>query len=103
MWKNNLTELYRVGASHNQIYIFCITQDCSDLLSICRRISNTIIMFKNNNLRQLSEIAQKFHLTVTMIKHIFTNICKDIHDSLMLCSITPTHPIRKNVFEVLTL
>ena len=101
--KNNLTELFRVGASHNQIDIFCITQDCSDLLPICRRIANTIIMFKNNDLRQLSEIAQKFHLTVPMIKHIFTNICKDRHDSLMLCSITPTHPIRKNVFEVLTL
>ena len=74
--KNNLTELFRVGASHNQIDIFCITQDCSDLLPICRRIANTIIMFKNNDLRHLFEIAQKFHLTVPMIKHIFTNICK---------------------------
>jgi len=101
--KNNLTELFRVGASHNQIDIFCITQDCSDLLPICRRIANTVIMFKNNDLRQLSEIAQKFHLTVPMIKHIFTNICKDRHDSLMLCNITPSNPIRKNIFEVLSL
>ena len=51
--ENNLTELFQVGASHNQIDIFCITQDCSDLLPICRRIANTIIMFKNNDLRQL--------------------------------------------------
>ena len=96
--KNNLTELFRVGASRNQNDIFCITQDCSDLLPICRRTANTIIMFKNNGIRQLSEIAQKFYLTVPMIKHIFTNICKDRHDSLMLCYITPTHPMRENVF-----
>ena len=44
--KINLSELFRVGASHNQIDIFCITQDCSDLLPICGRISNTFIMFK---------------------------------------------------------
>ena len=95
--------MFRVGASHTQIDIFCITKDCSDLLPICRRIANTIIMFKNNDLRQFSQIAQKFHLTIPMIKHKFTNICKDRHASLMLCSMTPTHPIRKIVFDVLTL
>ena len=90
--KNNLTELFRVGASHNQIDVYCITQDCNDLLPICRRIANCVIMFKNNDLRQLSEIAQKFHLSREMIKHRFTNICKVRHDSLMMCSTTPTFP-----------
>jgi GTPase SAR1 family protein len=60
--KYRLGRFFGVYASHNNIDIYCITQNVYDLLPQIRRLRNIFFLFKNHDTESMSSVARKFNI-----------------------------------------
>ena len=93
-----LGRYFGVFASHNNIDIYCISQNLFDMLPSIRRIANIVFLFKNNDDELISSLARKFHLKPQDLKYIFHSFTK--YDSLCIDDTrSPEYRLRKNIYE----
>jgi len=93
-----LGRYFGVFASHNNIDIYCISQNLFDMLPSIRRLANIVFLFKNNDDELMSSLARKFHLKPQDLKYIFHSFTK--YDSLCIDDTrSPEYRLRKNIYE----
>ena len=103
-------ERYRLGrffgvyASHNNIDIYCITQNVYDLLPQIRRLCNICFLFKNHDLDSMASVARKFNIKVQDLKYIFNYVLESKFDSLCIDDTRGVeNRLRKNIFDKIML
>ena len=97
-----LGRYFGVYASHNNIDIYCISQNLFDMLPSIRRLANIVFLFKNNDDELMTSLARKFHLKPNDLKTIFKTFTK--FDSLCIDdSRSPEYHLRKNIYEIIKL
>jgi len=97
-----LGRYYSVFGSHNQIDLYTICQNPSDIMPQLRRISNVVILFKNNDLELLSMLAKKFNLKANELHAIFATFTQ--YDSLLLDDTRESkYRLRKNLYQIIEL
>ena len=64
-------------------------------------MASHVMLWKNHDLNSMSILASRFGLKTADLKYIFTHICSDPHDSLLIDTTRPKQKLRKNIFEVI--
>jgi len=99
-----LGRLFGVYASHNNIDVYCITQNVYDLLPQIRRLCNICFLFKNHDIESMNSLSRKFNIKPQALKYIFNHVLQTKFDSLVIDETRPAeYRLRKNVFEVINL
>ena len=102
--RHKLGRFFGVYASHNNIDIYCITQNVYDLLPQIRRLCNICFLFKNHDIESMSSLARKFNIKPVALKYIFNHVLKTKFDSLCIDETRPEeYRLRNNVFEIINL
>ena len=97
-----LGRFFGVFASHNNIDIYCISQNLFDMLPSIRRLANIVFLFKNNDDELVSSLARKFHIKSNDLKAIFKTFTK--FDSLCIDETRkPEYRLRKNIYDLIKL
>ena len=95
-----LGRFFGVFASHNNIDIYCITQNVFDLLPQIRRLCNICFLFKNHDIESMSSLARKFSIKPQVLKYIFNHVLQTKYDSLCIDETRPSeYRLRKNIFD----
>ena len=99
-----LCNFLRFECTHNQIDLILINQSLYDLLPICRRIADYIILFSVPDQEFMKSLAKKFSVELDDFKYIFKNFITDKHDSLLIDEKGPPEVrFRKNLFNVIAI
>ena len=99
-----LGRFFGVFASHNNIDIYCITQNVFDLLPQIRRLCNICFLFKNHDIESMSSLARKFSIKPQVLKYIFNHVLQTKYDSLCIDETRPSeYRLRKNIFDIIEL
>ena len=99
-----LCNFLRFECTHNQVDLILINQSVYDMLPICRRIADYIILFSVPDQEFMKSLAKKFNVELDNFKYIFKHIITDKHDSLLLDEKgPPQNRFRKNLFEIITI
>ena len=99
-----LGRVFGVFASHNNIDVYCITQNVYDLLPQIRRLCNICFLFKNHDVESFSSLAKKFNVKTPALKYIFNHVLETKFDSLVIDETRPEeYRLRKNIFEIIKL
>jgi len=97
-----LGRYYGVYSSHNNIDMYCISQNLFDLPTSIRRLANIVFLFKNNDDELTSLLARKFHLKSKDLKAIFEDFTP--FDSLCIDNTrTSVYRLRKNIYDLITI
>ena len=99
-----LGRLFGLYASHNNIDVYCITQNVYDLMPQIRRLCNICFLFKNHDVDCMASLARKFNIKPPTLKYIFNHVLQTKFDSLCIDDTRPAeYRLRKNVFEIINL
>jgi ABC-type cobalamin/Fe3+-siderophores transport system ATPase subunit len=95
-----LGRFFGVYASHNNIDVYCITQNVYDLMPQIRRLCNICFLFRNHDIESMTSLARKFNIKQQDLKHIFNYMMQSKFDSLCIDETRdPEHRLRLNIFE----
>ena len=100
--RGNLDRLFGYVSTHKNISIILCAQNFTNVPTIARRCSNFFVIWKTNDLENMSNVGRKSGLKPETFKSIFYNDMHKHRDSLWidLTDNTP-YPLRKNGFEIL--
>ena len=102
--KYKLGRFFGVYASHNNIDVYCISQNVYDLLPQIRRLCNICFLFKNHDVESMSSLARKFNIKILTFKYLFNHVLESKYDSLCIDETRdPEYRLRKNIFDIITL
>ena len=60
-----------------------------------------VMSWKNYDIYSMNILASRFGLNTQVLKYIFTNICKEPRDSLLIDTTRPKQRLRKNLYDVI--
>ena len=98
--EKHFSMLFRYISSHHNISVMLSYQSFFSVPTIIRKTCNYFVIWKTNNLDELSTIAKRCGMTKEVFKKIFKANVIDKRDSIMIDQVSP-HELRKNIFEVI--
>ena len=60
-----------------------------------------VMLWKNHDITSMNILASRFGLKNQDLKYIFTHICKEPRDSLLIDTTRPKQRLRKNIYDVI--
>lgn len=98
----NINMLFRYVSSHHNISVMLSYQSFFDIPAIMRKTCNYFILYKTNNIDEMSIIAKRVGFTKKPFIKLFRENITDKHDFLLIDMQCPEqYQIRKNFYEVL--
>ena len=96
-----IDRFYGCWSTHHNISVWSTFQDPFGPPPSIRRMSNIIILWKNQDVNSLSILSSRLGIKTKDLRYIFDNICNGPHDSLIIDTTRPYAFLRKNLFEVI--
>jgi len=98
--QKNLSLLFRYISSHCNISIFMSYQSFFDVPTLVRKCCNYFIVYKTNNVDEISTIAKRTGYTAKVFQRIFSQHILGKHDFLLIDNVSD-YPLRKNIYEII--
>lgn len=98
----NLDRLFGYVSTHKNISVVLCSQDCFQVPSNVRRMSNLFVLWRMRDLDSMCSVARKSGLKSKDLRTMFNQLCKHPKDSLWLdfTDFSPA-PLRLNGFDII--
>ena len=99
--KSLLDRYFGCFSTQHNISIILTAQDSFSIAATIRRMCSHVILWKNHDINSMNILTSRFGLKTQDLKYIFTSICKDPRDSLLIDPTRPSQGLRKNQYDVI--
>jgi hypothetical protein len=100
--RRNLDRLFGFVSTHKNVSIILAAQDTFNVPPIVRRCSNLWILWKMQDMDNLSQTARKTGMSAQNFNTIFNELMMDSHDSLWIDTTAKSpYPLRKNGYTLI--
>ena len=99
--KSLLDRYFGCFSTHHNISIIITGQDSFSIPASIRRMCSHVMLWKNHDISSMNILASRFGLKTQDLKYIFTHICKEPRDSLLIDTTRPKQRLRKNIYDVI--
>ena len=99
--KDLIDRYYGCLSTHHSISVWATFQRAFSCPPEIRDMSNILLLWKNRNVRALSDLSTRLGIDADDLKYIFKNICTDKYDFIVIDSTRPDKYLRKNLFKVI--
>ena len=102
--QKKLSTLMRFISSHRNCSVLLSYQSFFDAPSIARKCANCFMIYKTNSKMEERQIENRCGLEKNTLKYLFKNVCNGIYDHVFIDKTIGTpYPLRKNIYEPITL
>ena len=97
-----LSTLMRFISSHRNVSVMLGYQSYFDCPSICRKVANCFMIYKQTSRQEMDTIANRVNLTSENMRYLFKHVITGTYDHLFVDkTIATPYPLRRNIDEAI--